>query len=139
MTPKLPAQLWYKIHVVYVDRTKITTGRRKKCSYYFGPEGVVVYEYYEGPPITYSYSLATSLTVLIDCTNSFVFVCLKRLLDSRTNIRLMNTYSYILLYFVERFCIFLFFIDLLRLTHKKQIGIPTYYNSSQVNTRDKCS
>ena len=25
------AQLWYKIHVFYVDRTKITTGRRKKC------------------------------------------------------------------------------------------------------------
>ena len=27
----MPAQLWYKIHVVYMDRTKITTGRRKNC------------------------------------------------------------------------------------------------------------
>ena len=43
-TPKSPAQLWYKIHVVYVGHTKTTPGRRKKCSHYFGPEGV--YSYY---------------------------------------------------------------------------------------------
>ena len=29
-TLKLPAQLWYKIHVFYMDRTSKTTGRRKK-------------------------------------------------------------------------------------------------------------
>ena len=28
-TPKSPAQLWYKIHVFYVDRTSKTTSRRK--------------------------------------------------------------------------------------------------------------
>ena len=102
---------------------------------------ILVYEYYEGPTITYSYSLAISLRVLIDCTNSFVFVRLKRLVDSCTNIQLVNTYSYILLYLVQRFCISFFyrqnstcFVLLI-----KQIGIPTYHNSSRVNTRDKCS
>ena len=30
MTPKSPAQLWYKIHIFDMNDTKITTGRRKK-------------------------------------------------------------------------------------------------------------
>ena len=41
MTPKSPAQLWYKIHIVNVDRTKITPGCRKKCCKFYGPEGVI--------------------------------------------------------------------------------------------------
>ena len=41
-TLKLPAQLWYKICIFYVDHTSKTTGRRKKCCEYYGPEGVCI-------------------------------------------------------------------------------------------------
>ena len=41
-TPKLPAQLWYKIHVFYVGCTYQSTDE-KKCCEYLGPEGVIIY------------------------------------------------------------------------------------------------
>ena len=44
-TLKSPAQLWYKIHILYIDHTKKTIGHRNKCCEYFRPEGVLVTRY----------------------------------------------------------------------------------------------